>query len=130
MSATPGSARGGWWSWLTQTRRVPVLVLVPLVVLAWLEFWDGFDRFLEAQFGGDPATVFVGDSADGREIDPKAAIARQCGHAIFSVGSLDKSGDSWLNYHGSEYQSWRVVPKPGHVDRALLNGETGQVICP
>jgi len=73
---------------------------------------------------GDPRGVGIEDL--GREINPKAAILKACSAAIVNVGHVED------HEYGTDgrYQSWSVVPRDGHVDRAFLDTKTGRVICP
>jgi hypothetical protein len=77
----------------------------------------------------DPTSVSIGAEEDSREIDPRQAIATQCSEVIEAVGHIDEPNPV-VTYHGVDYERWRVEPKLGHMDRVLLNFETGEVICP
>ncbi|WP_152648599.1 hypothetical protein [Streptacidiphilus anmyonensis] len=61
------------------------------------------------------------------EIAPKPWIEEHCTTSVVRALHLDNAG---VEENGHYYQRWTVTPKPGHLDRVLLDMDSGTVICP
>lgn len=120
-------------TWRALTGPVPLPRWLFIVLLA--GSFVAFGQLLESTIYrvSDPSTVRIGAGTNARDINPKAAIETQCADAIQRVGHIDEENGGpspVVTYDGVSYERWRVVPKPGHADRVLLNMSTGEVVCP
>lgn len=95
-----------------------------LVVLAATGLALGVPGLLHAA-AGDPGHVGIGGMSD--DIAPRPWIERHCTASVVRALHLD---DADVRENGHDYQRWTVTPRPGHVDRVLLDLDSGTVICP
>jgi hypothetical protein len=95
-----------------------------LVALAVVGVGLGVPRLIHDSVG-DPAGVGITDL--NHDIAPKPWIEEHCITSVVRALHLDNAG---VEETGHYYQRWTVTPKPGHVDRVLLDMESGAVICP
>ncbi len=97
---------------------------VVLVTLAAIGLALGMPKLLHAAVG-DPSHVSVGNM--NHDIAPKTWIEQHCTGSVVRALHLDNPA---VEENGHDYQRWTVLPKPGHVDRVLLDLDSGTVICP
>ncbi|WP_042377426.1 hypothetical protein [Streptacidiphilus melanogenes] len=100
------------------------LFRVMLVVLAAVGIGLGAPRLLHDSVG-DPAQVDITDLR--HPTAPKPWIEEHCTNSVVQALHLD---DAVVEENGHDYQRWTVTPRPGHVDRVLLDMDDGTVICP
>jgi hypothetical protein len=74
---------------------------------------------------GDPGHVYI--DALGHDIQPRPYITGACHGTVLKTLHLEDPNVQ-LNHHS--YQRWTVTPTAGHLDRVLLDTDTGTVICP
>jgi hypothetical protein len=74
---------------------------------------------------GDPDTVYIG--ALGHDIQPRPYITGACHGTVLKTLHLENPA---VLLHHHDYQRWTVVPVAGHLDRVLLDTDSGAVICP
>ena len=126
--AAPGSVRAFFkrgptifdaaTTWFSRLGRVV------LVVLAAVGVGLGMPELLHAGVG-DPSRVAITDIS--HDIAPKPWIEQHCTGSVVRALHLD---NPVVEVNGHEYQRWTVTPEPGHVDRVLLDLDSGTVICP
>ncbi|MBF9069018.1 hypothetical protein [Streptacidiphilus fuscans] len=95
-----------------------------LVALAAVGVGLGVPRLIHDSVG-DPAEVGITDL--NHDIAPKPWIEQHCTTSVVHALHLDNAG---VQENGHYYQRWTVTPKPGHLDRVLLDMDSGTVICP
>ncbi|WP_377266890.1 hypothetical protein [Peterkaempfera sp. SMS 1(5)a] len=95
-----------------------------LVVLAVIGIGLGMPKLLRTSVG-DPSHVSITDAS--HDIAPKSWIEQHCKSSVVRALHLD---NPVVEENGHDYQRWTVTPKYGHVDRVLLDVDSGRVICP